>query len=58
MEALLIARREEAFLEDGGRGVFGQFEIVHTGIDRGVAAIARFHLANDGQTRVQVGQAT
>lgn len=57
----------EAFLHGGGqqtlphyvlRGIFRKLQVVNTRVDRRVTGVRGVHLPDDGEARVQVGEAT
>lgn len=58
MKSFFSGGGEEALAQDVLRIVFGQLQVVDARVDRRVAAVAgRVHLADDGEARVEVGQA-
>jgi len=58
MEAFLLGGGKQSVAENLFRRILGQFEIVDARVDGRVAAIGRVYLADDGQTRLKVGEAT
>lgn len=57
VESLLLRRGKQSISHDLLARVVRQLQVVDTGVDGRVGAVAGVNLPHDGQTRMQVGQA-